>query len=62
MRNVRVIAGIVIALMGGVWTLQGLNSELAPQSFMTNDRTWVWIGILTIVAGIGLARWAWTRR
>ena len=44
MRIARIIGGITLALMGGVWILQGLNSQYAPQSFMTGSLTWVVIG------------------
>ena len=48
--------------MGAVWVLQGLNSQFAPQSFMTGSRTWLVIGALTFAGGIALARWSWKTR
>jgi len=48
--------------MGAVWVLQGLNSQFAPQSFMTGSRTWLAIGALTFAGGIGLAMWSWRNR
>ena len=62
MRIAGIIGGIVLALMGGVWTLQGLNSQYAPQSFMTGSLTWVVVGATTVATGIALARWSWWRR
>ena len=62
MRIVGIATGLVIAVIGGVWTLQGLNSQLVPQSFMTGSRTWVLIGFATLVAGLALMRWSWGRR
>lgn len=62
MRIVGIVAGLVMALAGGVWTLQGLNSQIVPQSFMTGSRTWVLIGFTSLVAGLALARWSWGRR
>jgi hypothetical protein len=62
MRIAGIAAGLVIAVIGGGWTLQGLNSQIVPQSFMTGSRTWVLIGFATLVAGLALARWSWTRR
>lgn len=62
MRIGGIIAGVVIAWMGIVWTLQGLNSTLVPQSFMTGTGTWVVIGLLTFVLGSALAMWSWRRR
>ncbi len=50
-----------MVLMGAVWTLQGLNSEFVPQSFMTGSGAWVVIGIVTATAGALVARWSWTR-
>jgi hypothetical protein len=62
MRIARIIGGITLALMGGVWILQGLNSQYAPQSFMTGSLTWVVIGAMAVVGGIELARRSWTSR
>ncbi len=62
MRLGGIITGVVLALSGAVWTLQGLNSQIAPKSFMTNDRTWVLIGSVTFVAGVALAAWSRSRR
>jgi hypothetical protein len=62
MRITGIIVGSVLALMGAVWTLQGLNSRLAPQSFMTGSRMWIVIGILTFLGGIALARSSSSRR
>ena len=61
MRIVGVVGGILLALSGLVWTLQGLNSTLVPQSFMTGSRTWILIGLVAIVAGCGFAMWSWRR-
>lgn len=59
------ILGIVIGLLGAaagiVWIAQGLNLPIAPRSFMTSDRTWFVIGLLTAFAGIWLAAWSWRR-
>ena len=62
MRIVGVIGGVALVLVGAVWVLQGLNSEFAPQSFMTGSRMWLVIGVLTIAGGITLVRWLWERR
>jgi len=51
MRAVLVVVGVIIALMGVVWVLQGAGILLG--SFMSNDPTWLWIGIVTV--GVGLA-------
>jgi hypothetical protein len=62
MRTAGVIVGSALALMGAVWALQGLNSRVVPQSFMTNNRGWIVIGVLTLLGGLALAQWSWTRR
>lgn len=62
MRAAGIIAGIVVALMGVVWVLQGLNSQYVPQSFMTASRAWIVIGAVTLAGGLALVRWSWTRR
>ena len=61
MRIAGIVAGVLVALMGLVWTLQGLNSTLAPQSFMTGSTAWVAIGLVTLLIGSGLAVWSWRR-
>jgi hypothetical protein len=60
MRIAGIVGGIALTLMGGVWILQGLNSQYAPHSFMTGSLTWVVIGAVAVVAGIALARWSGT--
>ena len=62
MRIAGVVVGLVVALVGAVWVLQGLNSQLAPQSFMTGSRIWLVIGLATFVGGGALAMWSWPRR
>jgi hypothetical protein len=62
MRIVGVVVGLVVALVGAVWVLQGLNSQLAPQSFMTGSQVWLIIGVATFVGGGALAVWGWKRR
>jgi len=61
MRIAGIIIGILLALAGTVWLAQGLNLSWAPASFMTADRTWVLIGSVTMVIGIGLAVASWRR-
>lgn len=51
----QVIAGLV-ALIGAVWVLQGLN--ILPGSFMTGDIKWAVIGAAAIISGVGLFVWA----
>lgn len=61
MRIVGIIAGILLAAMGVVWTLQGLNSTLVPQSFMTGSGAWVVIGLIAVTLGSAIAVWSWRR-
>lgn len=55
------IVGVLVALSGAVWVLQGLG-VIVSSSLMTNDRTWVVLGVVAVVAGAGLSWWGWTRR
>ena len=61
MRVVGVSLGVLAALAGAVWIAQGLNLPIAPRSFMTADRTWFAIGLMTAVGGVVLAAWSWRR-
>ena len=52
----------VYAEFTAVWALQGLNSQIVPQSLMTNNRAGIVIGALTLLGRLALARWSSTRR
>ena len=56
-----VIIGVLVALAGAVWILQGLG-VIVSSSFMTNDRTWVVLGAIAVVGGAALSWWGWSRR
>lgn len=60
MRTSGIVLGVLMMAMGLLWTLQGINSEYAPRSFMTGSGAWVVIGVVTAAAGLGLV--AWSRR
>ncbi|TMA06468.1 MAG: hypothetical protein E6J93_01425 [Methanobacteriota archaeon] len=61
MRIVFVVLGVLILLAGGVWALQGAG--FIPGSFMSNDPTWLWIGAITAVLGLGVLTFGiWSRR
>lgn len=62
MRYAGVVGGILVVVIGLVWTLQGLGSQYAPQSFMTNSRLWVIIGVATMIGGGWLVRRSWLHR
>jgi hypothetical protein len=51
LRDVSKAAGIILAVIGLVWILQGLDVAFAPQSFMTGDMAWVVWGALAMLAG-----------
>ncbi|WP_327099592.1 hypothetical protein OIE68_12800 [Nocardia vinacea] len=54
MRWVWLIIGILLVLMGGLWTLQGLNL-LGQTGGMNGQAIWVVIGLIVVVVGIFLA-------
>ncbi len=61
MRIVFVVLGVLILLAGAVWALQGAG--FIPGSFMSNDPTWLWIGAITAVLGLGVLTFGiWSRR
>jgi amino acid transporter len=51
-RTLLTAVGVIALLIGGVFAGQGLN--LIPGSFMTGDRTWLYIGLVIAVIGIVL--------
>ena len=54
--------GMVLVLLGGLWTLQGIG--LIGGSFMTGSGTWVVLGLITMVSGAAVLvpRRIWNRR
>ena len=46
------IVGVLLVLLGGLWTLQGFG--LVGGSFMTGSTTWLVIGLVLVAAGIAL--------
>jgi uncharacterized protein YjeT (DUF2065 family) len=50
---VSVVVGVVLVLLGSVWTLQGLN--VIKGSFMTGQQLWTAIGLLAVIGGLTLA-------
>ena len=49
MRLVLNVVGAVLALVGIVWILQGIN--VLPGSFMTGQIKWAYYGTIALVAG-----------
>ncbi len=50
MRIVGTVAGVLLALIGGVWMLQGVG--VLPGSFMTGQTKWAVYGAITFVVGL----------
>ena len=50
-RQLAIVVGVVMLLVGGLWTFQGLG--YVDGSFMSGSDTWAIIG--PIVAGLGVA-------
>ena len=47
-----IVIGVLLVLIGGVWTFQGLG--YITGSFMTGERLWTSIGLLCVVGGLVL--------
>jgi hypothetical protein len=60
MRNAMSVLGVVVALFGVLFTLQGVGK--VQGSFMSNTTTWTVLGPIIALAGIGLAITGWRRR
>jgi hypothetical protein len=55
MRTIGTIAGILLAVIGCVWILQGVG--VLPGSFMSGQRKWAINGAIALVVGV-LIFWA----
>jgi hypothetical protein len=56
----RFVVAAIAALVGLVWTLQGVG--LLRGSFMTGDMLWAWLGLGLVGAAIAYAFWPRLRR
>lgn len=56
-RTALVALGILLVLLGALWTLQGLN--VVGGSGMSGNKLWAVIGPLVVVAGALVAARAW---
>jgi hypothetical protein len=54
------IVGVILALFGGIWFLQGIN--VLPGSFMTGQIRWAVYGGIAVAAGVSLLLAANRRR
>jgi len=52
MRIVLRSVGALLAVIGGIWILQGIN--ILPGSFMTGQMQWAVYGGIALVAGIAM--------
>jgi len=52
MRTALRIIGVLLAVCGAVWFLQGIN--VLPGSFMTGQTKWAVIGGIAFAAGVGM--------
>ncbi len=52
MKTALPLLGILMALIGVVWFLQGIN--ILPGSFMTGDPKWAVAGVVMLIIGGGL--------
>jgi hypothetical protein len=57
MRWIVRVTGIVLVLLGSVWTLQGIN--LLRGSFMTGQPFWATLGVVLLVVGVVLCVFGW---
>lgn len=64
MRIVSTLIGLLLVLMGGIWTLQGLNLAwgVLARSFMQGDQHWAVYGAIVMIIGICQIIWSNTRQ
>ena len=53
-RNAGRVIGVVLALLGALWTLQGFN--ILAGSRMSGDSFWAGAGLVVLVAGLRFSR------
>ena len=56
MKLIVTIFGALLAILGSIWVLQGLN--VLPGSFMTGDIKWAIYGGVAVMVGMGLVVWS----
>jgi len=61
MRIAGSIVGIILVLLGGIWTLQGANI-LKGSAVMSGQSQWMWIGLVVVVIGLVALWWTWLRK
>ena len=60
MRVISSLIGLLLALMGGIWILQGLNLAWGSlsRSFMQGDQHWAMYGAIVFVIGVAQIVWS----
>jgi hypothetical protein len=61
MRIISSLLGVLVACMGGIWMLQGLNLAFKV-GFMVGDPHWVAYGAIAVVIGLAQIVWSNTRQ
>lgn len=56
MRLIRIVLALLVLGIGALWSLQGLG--LVQGSFMTGQRQWLYIGLVTMLVGLAGLYWA----
>ncbi|AZO20836.1 MULTISPECIES: hypothetical protein [unclassified Mesorhizobium] len=56
MRLIRNVLALIVLGIGVLWSLQGLG--LVQGSFMTGQREWLYIGLVTMLVGLLGLGWA----
>ncbi|RRH95148.1 hypothetical protein EH240_25655 [Mesorhizobium tamadayense] len=56
MRLIRTLLALIVLAIGVLWSLQGLG--LVHGSFMTGQREWLYIGLVTMLVGLLGLGWA----
>ncbi len=49
------IVGVLLVLLGGLWTLQGSN--VLAGSVMSGQSQWLYIGLIVLVVGLVVLWW-----
>jgi LPXTG-motif cell wall-anchored protein len=60
MRIVGIIVGIILILLGGLWVVQGSN--MMPNTAMSGQSQWLYIGIVVAIVGLVALIWSLRRR
>ena len=59
MRQIPLVIGATLVLVGGIWIVQGAG--LLKGSFMTDHSFWAWMGVLAILLGLPIIRQGFRR-